>query len=64
MTDTETYAKMDATKRDAYQNACRETSPLGRIANPDDIADSVIDLISNRNATGQVIMNDAGLSGV
>jgi NAD(P)-dependent dehydrogenase (short-subunit alcohol dehydrogenase family) len=64
MTDTDTYAKMDAAKRDAYQDACREKSPLGRIAIPDDIADSVLYLISNRNVTGQVIVNDAGLSGV
>ncbi|KAL3817637.1 hypothetical protein ACHAXA_011725 [Cyclostephanos tholiformis] len=65
MTDTDTYARMDATKKGRlYRNARREESPLGRIATPDDIADSVIYLITNCNVAGQVIVNDAGLGGV
>lgn len=64
MTDTDTYAKMDAEKKERYVQTCRERSPLHRIATPDDEADTVLFLITNPNVTGQVIMNDAGLSGV
>eukprot|EP00121_Abeoforma_whisleri_P007559 Awhi_evm1s6907 len=64
MTDTDAYDKMGEEKKASYQKSCREKSPLYRIATPNDVADSVMYLISNPNVTGQVVVNDAGLTNV
>lgn len=64
MTNTDTYAAMDTAKKEKYQQSCREKAPLHRIAAPDEVADSVLYLLSNKNVTGQVIVNDAGICNV
>ena len=64
MTDTDTYASMDEEKKLRYQQTCKDRSPLQKIATPDEIAHTVMFLLTNSNITGQVILNDSGIGGV
>jgi len=62
MTNTDAYTKMPEEKRVAYQEKCKEKSPLKRIGEPDELAMSVLYCLLNGNVTGQVMINDSGIA--
>ena len=47
--------------RIAYQDKCKEKSPLKRIGEPDELAMSVLYCLLNGNVTGQIMINDSGI---
>jgi NAD(P)-dependent dehydrogenase (short-subunit alcohol dehydrogenase family) len=48
----------------SFVKACRRRVPLGRLIEPDEVAEEVLHLASprNRNITGATILLDGGLS--
>jgi len=59
-TDTPAYSRMDPQAKEAYMQKNKDSSPLGRVGQAEEIASSVIHALLNPNMTGQVLINDSG----
>jgi NAD(P)-dependent dehydrogenase (short-subunit alcohol dehydrogenase family) len=47
---------------DETRERAAERTPVGRVADPEDIADAVAFLLGNRNTTGEVLRPNGGAS--
>jgi NAD(P)-dependent dehydrogenase (short-subunit alcohol dehydrogenase family) len=63
-TNSQRYVGVSETEYNGFKSRVSENIPLGRMANPDDIAKAIIFLASSRSSkiTGQVIKVDGGRS--
>ncbi|MCR9195576.1 MAG: SDR family oxidoreductase [Hyphomonas sp.] len=60
MVDTEAYEAMDAESRKAMFESVAGSLPLGRVGNPDEIAQAVLMVMANAFLTGTVLDIDGG----
>ncbi len=60
MVRTEAYQAVPEDRREAMYRSTGESLPVGRVGNPEEIADAVLFLMSNPYMTGQVLDVDGG----
>jgi NAD(P)-dependent dehydrogenase (short-subunit alcohol dehydrogenase family) len=61
LTETEAYGWMDSQQRQAMFASTAAKLPVGRIGQPDDLADAIVFALANPFLTGSVLDVDGGV---